>query len=74
MAEIFTTPADGFSPSGSVPARRHGLLERPLTLWNHLDIDFVEELRACIQNRSDVSPPAVDMSADLPLVSSCLAV
>ena len=44
------------------------MLERPLTLWNHLDIDFAEESRMCIQNRSH-SPPASVVSAAPPMVS-----
>ena len=49
--------------------RRHDLLERPLSLWNHLDIDFAEETRMCIHNRSLASPPEVAVSTALPLVS-----
>ena len=51
-----------------VHLRRHELLERPLTLWNHVDIDFAEETRMCIQNRSNVSLPIVAASTSLPLV------
>jgi len=49
--------------------RRHDLLARPLSLWNHLDVDFAEETNMCIQKRGSLTSPAVAMSPEMPLVS-----
>ncbi len=49
--------------------RRHDLLARPLSLWNHLDVDFAEETKMCIQKRGSLTSSAVAMSPEMPLVS-----
>ena len=50
---------------------RHDLLERPLALWKHVDIDFVEETSICLQSRDSASSSLMLASpnTDTPLVS-----
>lgn len=48
----------------------HDLLERPLALRKHVDIDFAEETSICLQSRDSASssPMLASPSTDMPLV------